>query len=158
MPSDMSVTPETILRLTFTSTPGEIQLLPDAWRVVVQINGARTISEIAASLNADTSVVAKTADDLYRLGLLGVGDASDTPARATVNGVFFDSIEAEFIKKIGPFGSILIEDEVVNLGESRQNFPRDKVAELVERVSAHITDEPRRIDFQRIMLEAISKI
>jgi hypothetical protein len=152
------VTPKTIFRLSTQSVPGEIQLSPEAWRVVAQINGARTLTEIADNLNTDSLAIARTAEGLYRLGLFEAGDQSEPPARATVNGVFFNNIEAEFVKMIGPFGQVLIEDELTKLGESRQNFPRDKVAALVEGVSNHITDEQRRLNFQRIMLEAIRKL
>ncbi len=155
--ANILVTPQTVFRLSSSGAPGEVQLTAEEWRVIAQLNGERTISDVAANLKKDSGFVAKTADDLYRLGLLAVGSASDEPARTTMDGAFFEFIEGEFVKKIGPFGLVLIEDEVVNLGESRDSFPRDKVAALVEHVSEHITDEAKRIDFQRIMLEAIRK-
>ncbi len=157
MAAEIAVTPQSVFRLSAASAPAEIQLSPETWRVIAQINGARTISEIAANLKTDSAAVEKAAQDLYRLGLLREGQESDEPARTTVDGAFFDHIEAEFIKMIGPFGPILIGDEIEYLGASRENFPRVQVAELVERISAHITEEPRRVRFQQIMLEAIRK-
>ncbi len=157
MAANILVTPKTVFRLSSSGAPGEVQLTSEEWRVIAQLNGERTISDVATNLKADSGLVAKTVDDLYRLGLLAVGSASDEPARTTVVEAFFDIIEGEFVKMMGPAGPLLIEDEVEHLQLTRQAFPRDKVAELVERLGAHITDESRRITFQRIMLEAIRK-
>jgi hypothetical protein len=44
------------------------------------------------------------------------------------------------------------------LGEKSDNFPRDRLAELIEHVSASIKDNNRRLNFQRVMLEAMRKL
>ncbi len=154
---DILVTLQSVFRLAASSGAGAIQLSPETWRVIAQINGARTIGEIAANLKTDSTVVQKAAEDLYRLGLVREGKESDEPVRTTVDSAFFDHIEKEFVKMIGPFGPVLIDDEVVKLSATRESFPREKIAELVERLSAHITEDERRLRFQQVMLEAMRK-
>jgi len=44
---------------------------------------------------------------------------------------------------------------VAALGTAKDSFPRDRVAELVEKVSSEITDEDKRANFQQTVLEAI---
>jgi hypothetical protein len=154
---DILVTPQSVFRLAASSGVGAIQLSPETWRVIAQIDGARTIGEIAENLKTDSTVVQKAAENLFRLGLLREGKESDEPVRTTVDRAFFDHIEKEFVKMIGPFGTVLIDDELGTLGATRETFPRDKVAELVERLSVQITEDDRRIRFQQVMLEAIRK-
>jgi len=44
---------------------------------------------------------------------------------------------------------------VAALGAAKDSFPRDRLAELVEKISAGIADEDKRASFQQTMLEVI---
>jgi len=158
MANDTVVALETIFRISSEGATGEVHLSARAWRVLTQIDGSRSVREIAANLNADPEQTLRATEELFRLGLVVVDNQAAVPAKATVNGVFFQNIEKEFVKVVGPIGPILIEEEIANLGEARENFPRAKVAELVERVSAQIEDDTHRLNFQRIILQAIRKL
>ena len=80
------------------------------------------------------------------------------PPELTVDGTFFAQIEHELTKVMGPVATLIIDDEVATLGVAKDAFPRDRVAELVEKVSSEITDEDKRASFQQIMLEAIGTL
>jgi predicted regulator of Ras-like GTPase activity (Roadblock/LC7/MglB family) len=80
------------------------------------------------------------------------------PPELTVDGTFFAQIEHELTKVMGPVAPLIIDDEVAALGVAKDAFPRDRVAELVEKVSSEITDEAKRASFQQIMLEAIETL
>ncbi len=80
------------------------------------------------------------------------------PPELTVDGTFFAQIENELAKVMGPVATLIIDDEVAALGADKDSFPRDRVAELVEKVSSEITDEDKRASFQQIMLEAIGTL
>ena len=59
---------------------------------------------------------------------------------------------------MGPLASVLIDESVDALGETRDAFPRDKMAELVEQISKDIKDETKRSGFQQIMLEMLRSL
>ncbi|MFB0535579.1 MAG: roadblock/LC7 domain-containing protein [Anaerolineae bacterium] len=77
------------------------------------------------------------------------------PPELTVDGTFFAQMEHELTKVMGPVATLIIDDEVTAMGADRDSFPRDRVAELLEKVGAEITDEGRRANFEQIMLEAV---
>ena len=80
------------------------------------------------------------------------------PPELTVDGTFFAQIEHELTKVMGPVATLIIDDEVAALGADKDSFPRDRVAELVEKVSSEITDKDKRAMFQQIMLEAMGTL
>jgi predicted regulator of Ras-like GTPase activity (Roadblock/LC7/MglB family) len=80
------------------------------------------------------------------------------PPELTVDGTFFAQMEHELTRVMGPVAVLLIDDGVAALGAARDSFPRDRVAELVEKVSFEITDEGKRASFQQTMLEAIESL
>jgi predicted regulator of Ras-like GTPase activity (Roadblock/LC7/MglB family) len=77
------------------------------------------------------------------------------PPELTVDETFFAQMEHELTKVMGPVATLIIDDEMTALGVAKDSFPRDRVAELVEKISAEIADEGKRASFQQIMLEAI---
>jgi predicted regulator of Ras-like GTPase activity (Roadblock/LC7/MglB family) len=82
-------------------------------------------------------------------------DYAKVPSELTVNGDFFTQMEHELTKVMGPVATLIIDDEVAALGAAKDAFPRDRLAELVEKVSSEITDEDKRANFQQTVLEAI---
>ena len=77
------------------------------------------------------------------------------PSELTVDGDFFAQMEHELTKVMGPVATLIIDDEVAALSAAKDAFPRDRLAELVEKVSSEITDEDKRANFQQTVLEAI---
>src|SRR5574341_41936 len=141
---------QVVFKLFGGNLAGEINLKPEAWRLLVQVDGVRTVAEIAQSIGMDAAAAASIAESLRKAGVLEVAAGSLVPPRATINGTFFDHVMRELTLVIGPVASVIIEDEVIALGETRENFPRDRVAELVERVSEEIRDEQKRVNSRAI--------
>ncbi len=148
---------QVIFRLSSSELNGEVNLKPDAWRVLTQVNGVRSLAEIAQNLGMHEATVIGIADTLFKARILEAAPGSAPPPSPSVNSAFFDEIARELARAMGPLASIIVEDEIAALGEKRESFPRDRLADLVERVSAAIKDDHRRLNFQRVMLEAIRK-
>lgn len=149
---------QVIFKMSSTDIAGEVNLKPETWRVLTQINGTRSVAEIARMLAMDEMVASQIADTLYKAGVLEVAAGSVAPPRATIDGVFFDQVSRELARAMGPLAEFIIDDEIERLGEKREAFPRDRIADLVERVSESIRDDAERVKFQQVMLEAIRRL
>lgn len=149
---------QVVFRMSTGELAGEVNLKPEAWRVLTQINGVRSVAEIAKNLNMDETATMAIADALFKAKILEIAPGSALPSSDSVDAEFFAEATRELAKAMGPLASIVIEDEIVALGEKMDDFPRDKLADLVERVSEVIKDNSKRVNFQRSMLEAIRKL
>jgi len=147
-----------IFKLSNRDLSGEVTLTPIAWRVLVQFDGSRSVADIARALGIEEGKVAEVAETLFRSGVLQVAPGSAPPPRPTVNGTVFDQISVELARAVGPLAVLTLEEEIANLGEAREMFPRDRIPELVERLSQTIRDGTKRLRFQQIMLAAIRKL
>jgi len=147
-----------IFRLSSKELTGEINLKPEAWRILSQVNGVRTLGEIAQRTGMDIAIVSRIAESLMQIGILEVAEGTFQPALATVDTAFFDQISRELARAIGPVAPIILDDAITALGEKREAFPRERLADLVERVSEEIRDATKRLRFQQTMLEAIRRI
>ena len=71
---------------------------------------------------------------------------------------FFEQLEQVLIQYIGPVAPYIIEDSLTDLGETKENFDKEKIPVLIEALSQEITDDKKRVDFQKDMLGRIKNI
>ena len=76
----------------------------------------------------------------------------------TVASQFFDFMARAATEGIGPMAKLIIDDQISDLGESRDGFPQKKLAELIERVSQEIFNETMRSRFLDKMAQAVSAL
>ncbi|MCK4897395.1 MAG: DUF4388 domain-containing protein [Anaerolineales bacterium] len=147
-----------VFKFSSSGSPGSVNLQPNEWQVLTQVNGAHSVAEIAESMGQDEFTVAKVLYGLSSAGLLIEGEKPAVPPKAIVNGSFFDNLNNEIIEILGPLGPMVIEEMVDALNETLESFPRDKVAKLVERVSAEIDGEDKQQRFQQIILDMFKNL
>jgi DNA repair exonuclease SbcCD ATPase subunit len=70
-------------------------------------------------------------------------------AQKTVSPDFFDLMNQELTVIMGPKASEIVRERVGALGESMQEFPKSRLAELLEILSKEVVDEPLRIGFRK---------
>ncbi len=70
-------------------------------------------------------------------------------------GSFFDSLNSELARIVGPLAPALINEKVKQLGKERTNFPKDMTAHLVELLTPEIGDEEREMQFQSALLDIL---
>ena len=70
-------------------------------------------------------------------------------AQKTVSPDFFDLMNQELTVIMGPQASAIVRERVAALGESMQEFPKSRLAELLEILSKDVVDEPSRIGFRK---------
>jgi hypothetical protein len=70
-------------------------------------------------------------------------------------GESLKKVDEELAKALGPIASVIVDEQIAEMGEQRDAFPRNKAAELVEAVSSEIADEGKRVRFQRSMLDVL---
>ncbi|MGE3073230.1 MAG: DUF4388 domain-containing protein [Dehalococcoidia bacterium] len=127
------------------------------WEIVALVDGKRTADEIAHECLIEDIDLAKT---LYRLKLDGILELSAAqvaaaPAKALAGPGFFKALTTAVAAAMGPLAEIIIDDAVDDLGFTRENFPREGVASLAERISGEIREPEKRVRFQQTMLQML---
>jgi type II secretory pathway predicted ATPase ExeA len=87
-----------------------------------------------------------------------VAPPMNTPKERTVASQFFDFMARAATEGIGPMAKLIINDQIADLGESRDSFPQKKLAELIDRVSSEIFNDTMRARFLDKMEQAVSAL
>jgi hypothetical protein len=149
---------DTAFRLSAGGSTTAVSLEPDEWQVLAQVDGVRDVAEIAEALGRDEFDVSTVLVRLVTGGLLESKQRRERDLTTTVNSAFLGRLDAEYLDIVGPLGPTIIDDEMANMGYSRQSFPLSRVPELIERISAEIEDEAKRTRFQRTMLDLLRSL
>ena len=65
-------------------------------------------------------------------------------------------IEHELKRVMGPVATVIMDDKLAELGESRDCFPEDRIEPFVRALGDEITDLPKRARFSRAMAEYLT--
>ena len=77
---------------------------------------------------------------------------------AFVSNGFFESMAHALVEALGPMASIIIQDQIAAMGESKNAFPKVRLTQLIDEASREIANEGMKIQFQQLMSKEIHAI
>jgi hypothetical protein len=134
----------------------DVQLRAEDWSVLTQLDGEKTILDIAEASQLNELFTSKIICRLHELGLIelvAIQVAEAAPLVDYVEESFIHRVESDLMQAIGPMASIVVDDCAEQMGHSRASIPKDAVPELIERLANEIPDPMRRNKFQEAMLD-----
>ncbi|MBF0411205.1 MAG: hypothetical protein HQK70_00665 [Desulfamplus sp.] len=152
-----------------------VTLSSSEWTIIVMLNKYpdfnRLISELKKNYNMSVEEIKASLGKLQKRNILKlfqtqVAENTDTVLEAATASVvipetpviFWERLENELSKAIGPIASIVIDDAVTEFNIQRENFPAKFLYSLVEKVAAEIHSHAEKTQFQKAMLEVIKQI
>ncbi len=152
----MPLNKNAVCRLVAGKMPGEVSLNSMEWAVITQIDGERTVAEIARKLSFSLNEALPIFNALLDKGLIEVSEIkSDEIEFVPVS--FFNRLEKILIQFIGPVATYVINDTLIELNAQRTKYPKTMVPELIELLSDEISDESKKIEFQKQMLNLLKR-
>jgi len=153
----MDISSGNILALVFRRVVrediGEFSFDSNMLRVLMELDGKQSLSEIAKKINVDMSAIRKVMSKLLQLKLV-------EPVKVTVSMLdedFFEYLQAQLSLALGPIAEVLIEDALNDLGHQRTRFPSSRAAELVDFVAREIQREEKMAQFKHDMVNKIKE-
>ena len=122
-------------------------------QVFLYLDGKKNLGQVARSVGMNMTDMRDAIARLIDLDLV------ETVQRniSSPNRDFFDYLNSQLANAIGPIAGVLIEEEIVEMGHSLSQFPRTRVAELVELLAREIQREEKKTLFKKNMLAKIKQ-
>ena len=130
---------------------GDFSLDGQTLIVLMELDGKTTLGALAGKTGLTMGAIREVITYLLKLGLIDRVEKSIVP----VDNAFFRNMLEELALAIGPIASVLIEDEVQDLGYDVSSFPSYLVTELVDRLAAEIRREEKKAIFIKNMVNLI---
>jgi hypothetical protein len=112
-----------------------------------QLDGARTVQEVAELLRIPYAYAAKVFFNLYKSGLIDIITPSSKPAGEPVPEALIRRLAEILTEVIGPMAPVVLRDQIESLGESSDTVPDSKLDDLIAEVSREIADTHLRQRF-----------
>ena len=130
---------------------GDFSLDHQALLIFMELDGKATLGALAAKTGLSMGSIRELISNLLELGLIENVEKQIIP----VDSDFFRYLVEELAQAVGPIASVIIEDEVHDLGHDVKTFPSYLVAELVDRLAGEIRREEKKSVFIKNMVNII---
>ena len=148
---------ESVYKVGGDKQPASVKLNSTEWAVLTQMDGKKTVGEISDILAMNPSEILLIVDLLAEQQLIeNMGSSNESVVYLSPE--FFADMEKALIRLIGPVGSIIIDDVLLDLKRDRQSMETEEVSMLVEAISAEIDNENKQLSFQQKMLNMMQNV
>ena len=130
---------------------GDFSLDGQKLLVLMEMDGKATLGALAAKTGLTMGAIREVITDLLKLGLIEKVERVISP----VDNDFFRNLLDALALAVGPIASVIIEDEVQDLGYNVTSFPSFLATELVDRLAGEIRREEKKAIFIKRMVGII---
>lgn len=136
-----------VFQLDQNQTPEEANLMHLEWAVVSQLDGQKTVRQIADSLSLNTKEIEEIFKKLAAADLLVVVNKADESQYLPQE--FFKTLNHEMTLLLGPVASIILEDVLEMMHQHRDGFERSLLPGFIELLTNQIDDQVKQVEFQK---------
>ena len=119
--------------------------------VFMELDGQKNLGAVASEAGLNMSSMREVISKLLQLKLIEKVEENIH----FLDNDFIEYLSGQFSLAVGPIAQVLIEDETQDLGFSVSQFPIQRVAELVDRLSREIRRDEKKTEFKRNMINKI---
>ncbi len=146
--------PNVVYKKSELKSASGLNLRSSEWMVLTQVNSDQAIQDIAAKTAMTLQDTIRILYKLFQLDLIELY-LTEKKEKNTLGLSFFSNMEKVLIDIIGPVAPFVIEDVLLETNQTKNKFPAERVAELIELLCDEMHDEQKKIKFQTEMLSHI---
>lgn len=146
-----------VFSLSQDKSPAEVTLRSADWAVITQVDGHKTVKDIADTLSFSIEEALARFTWLFDKGLIRY-ESSDNKDEIILPASFFTTLQDELTQIIGPVAPLVIEDVLWSLDSNVDQFKAENTATLIESLTEEIPDEKKKLIFQQKMLELLKRL
>jgi len=145
-----------VFALSKGKSPTDVTLRSAEWAVITQIDGHKTVADVAKVLALNLDEALNLFNGLNEKGLIEIVSTARLQEDIAPQK-FFEDLEKELTAVIGPVAPFVIEDALWAIEGSKDAFLLDRLPELIEAISEEIPDEEKKVAFQQRMLQVMKE-
>lgn len=142
-----------IFRLNSQRSPKEVNLLHLEWAVITQLDGVKTVGEIANLLSLNKDESQEIFGKLWKAGLLEY--FSESQKAMYVAEPVLNEIEYELTILMGPVASVLIDETLKFMGKNRHRLDKQNLPNFLDLITNQVLDREKQLVFQKKILDKL---
>jgi hypothetical protein len=142
-----------VFNVSKVKSPEDANLKSLEWAVVTQLNGQRTVGQIGQVLALDHAELQKIFKRLLDKDLLALSTIQGQKKSVPIEVI--NSIEKLYTFFIGPLAKIIMDDILSEINLSRDDISLDDLPYIIELLCLEISNEKKRFEFQKEILDKL---
>ena len=142
-----------ILRPNIDKDMGQLRLSSSMLQVLAALDGERDVADVAEVLGMGWGELRQNLVKLQENNLLSLAKDKEQ----ALSSRFFAILEERLAEYLGPVTTMLINDTIQAMGESKQHFPCRRAAELVDNLTREISSPEKKKRFRRSMQDIVEQ-
>lgn len=141
----------------------DISFTPAEWQVVRTYfelkDFDKLINRLRMQHNMDTKAIESTLLGLQKKGIIKLTQTqvAAAPTSEEIPAKFWETINIELSKSIGPIASIVIDNNLEEFNYPQKTFPKKLLFSFIEKVANQIGSPEEKSQFQKTMLNFIKQ-
>jgi hypothetical protein len=90
------------------------------------------------------------------MGLLEKGEIHKPVKKRPVGDNFFQTVENELKRTMGPVAPFILEDKLIDFGETKESLPQEQALSFVESLGEEIPNIQKAKEFVKVVKELLS--
>ncbi len=130
---------------------GDFSLDQKMLTVFMELDGQKNLGAVARKAGMNMGSMREVISKLLQLKLIEQVEENIL----FLDNDFIEYLFGQYSLAVGPIAQVLIEDEIQDLGFTVSQFPIQRVAELIDRLSREIRRDKKKTEFKRNMINKI---
>jgi hypothetical protein len=143
-----------IFRLNDQRSPKDVKLLHLEWAVITQLDGEKSVGDIADSLALNSQETKEIFQKLWKAGLLEYSSSHNK--NLYVSEGLINDLEFELTVLLGPISHILVDDTFKILKRKKRNLEKQNLPIFIDLLTNQISESDKKLIFQNNLLSKIS--
>ncbi|MFH1982674.1 MAG: hypothetical protein ABIL58_12595 [Pseudomonadota bacterium] len=145
--------PNMYFRKSIHQNQGEVSMDAGMVRLLMAIDERKTVAQVAAEVGMNMAALRQTLGKLLDIGLI----ESVAMGGPVLDKQFLAELRNHITSAVGPIGEFLVEDIAAEMGLDANTIPISRAPDLIVNLAREISDETRRLAFERSMIRLIPK-
>ena len=142
-----------VFRRLVREDTGEVSFDNQMLTIFMELDGKKNLAAVAKKTGLKMGSVREAVNRLMQLDLIELVE----DAISGLDRDFLDYLKRELSLAIGPLAEVLIEDAMSDMGYSKDRFPAQRAAELVEMLGKEIHREDKKVAFKQNLVLKIKE-
>jgi hypothetical protein len=156
MQENKSINEKMVFVVNNQQTPENSDLLHLEWAVISQLDGQKTVGQIADNLALNTAEIQEILKKLMDANLLIQVDSNSEDD--LIPGEFFKHLSHDMTYLLGPVASIVLEDVLEMMHMNKEKMSKSLLPSLIDLISNQIDDPVKQIEFQKRIYSKVKPI
>jgi hypothetical protein len=132
-----------------------ITLTPSEWNVIAMLYHYPDLDELKSKYNINTDQLNAILEKLQAKKV--IQNTHKPLSSAEIPSSFWDRLEKELSRSIGPVAPLVLDDKIEEFNRSRDTFSHKMLYSLVEKLATEISSHDGKQQFLKIMLTLIKQ-